>query len=249
MSPPPGASQGASAGRGGPGARRGTARTRRLPRRTGMQGGIRGDRAPDLQDAPRAEHCGVRGTTRTWSPWSYSPRTSRCPWGGEVGCREERVPSVPTPGGSHLPRSGSCLSRGSDADLSLRGGVTLGAALPRTGGLGSLQRGQKGCHHLHAAGWQSPQDCSQHSWGQAEPGGVPSLPPTSPCHLPRGCCVPGGQWSAGQRLRPALGDTGSGFSLGIAAGAAQALLQPQPQPPHLVLQRPDGLAAPGQMSP
>lgn len=63
--------------------------------------------------------------------------------------REERVPSVPTPVGSHSPRSSSGLPRGSDADLSLRVGVNSGATLPRAGGLGSLRRGQKCCHHLH----------------------------------------------------------------------------------------------------
>lgn len=76
----------------------------------------------------------------------------------------------------------------------------------------------------------------------------PPHPPGPPWHLPQGCCALWGRWSAGHRLPPGRGDTGSGFSLGIAAGAVQALLQPQPQPPHLVLQRPDGLAAAGQMS-
>lgn len=76
----------------------------------------------------------------------------------------------------------------------------------------------------------------------------PPHPPGPSCHLPRGCCVLGGRWSAGHRRPPGRGDTGSGFSLGIAAGAVQTLLQPPPQPPHLVLQRPDGLAAPGQMA-
>lgn len=39
--------------------------------------------------------------------------------------------------GSFRPRSSSGLCRGSEADLSLRVGVTPGATLPRTGGLGS----------------------------------------------------------------------------------------------------------------
>lgn len=74
-----------------------------------------------------------------------------------------------------------------------------------------------------------------------------ALPPGPSCHLPQGCCVLGGRWSAGRRLPPGRGGTRGGFSLRIAAGAAQALLQLPLQPPHLVPQRPDGLAAARQM--
>lgn len=173
-----------------------------------------------------------------------------------MACREERVPCVPTPVGSHLPSSSSGLARGSDADLPLRVAVTPGATLPRDGGLGSLRRGQKCCHQPAPTRLENPLKPNP-ALVSAEGGDrlrlavfprCPPHPPGPPCHLPRGCSALGGRWSAGHRLPPGRGDTGSGFSLGIAAGAAQALLQPQPQPPHLVLQRTDGLAAPGQMA-
>lgn len=95
---------------------------------------------------PQAERC--------WVPRGHRdlprPRGPPTPFGeGEATCRGgvPAVPSVPTPAGSHLLRSSAGLSRGSDADLPLLVGATLGVTLPRAGGLGSLRRGQSHCHH------------------------------------------------------------------------------------------------------
>lgn len=165
------------------------------------------------------------------------------------------VPSVPTLVGSHLLRSRSGLSRGSDADLPLLVGVTLGATLPRTGGLGSLWRGQSCCHHpdpgvpsgiplTHHTGWAAHIPTPMGDRPSPSQGWVlPLASPGPSCHLPRGCCVLGGRWSAAHLVTSGTRD---GFSSGVAAGPPQGLLQPPPQPPHLVAQRPDGLAAAGQ---
>lgn len=80
-------------------------------------------------------------------PWSHSPQHP-APFGAAV-LREERVPtvpSIPTPGESHLLVSSSDLSRGSDADLPLLTGGTPRATWPRARGLGSLWRAQSHCH-------------------------------------------------------------------------------------------------------
>lgn len=53
----------------------------------------------------RAEHCGLRGTTRTWSPRSCSPRTSRCPWGAG---RSVSPLSLPREGPTHRGPAPAC---------------------------------------------------------------------------------------------------------------------------------------------
>lgn len=171
-----GCSQGSSVGRGWPGAWRVRGPTRRLQWRRGKRDGIQWVRPQVCRIWPWAERCWVPRAHQDL-PGPRGPAAPPAPqsvWGrgnGMQGGACPHRPTVPTPVGSHLLRSSSVPSRGSDADLRLFVSATPGATLPRTGGLGSLWRGQCCCHHpdLPVSPQASPRPTTLHSQAAGPP--------------------------------------------------------------------------------